>query len=120
MVWENVVNALIGIWFIIAPAVLQFSSNQPMTWTSVIGGLILLVLAGSASLNLTARRQSWIQVVNGLVGIWFIIAPWVLSFTGRAGDFWTSLILGIEALILSIWNLYIVSEPPVETRQHAH
>jgi SPW repeat len=49
MVWQNVINALIGIWFIIAPAVLPFPNDVAMAWTSVIGGVILLVLAGSAA-----------------------------------------------------------------------
>jgi hypothetical protein len=73
--------------------------------TSIIGGIILLVLAGSAALVPGARRQVWIQYVTGLVGIWFIIAPWVLSFVSQPGELWTSLILGIIALILSARDL---------------
>jgi uncharacterized integral membrane protein len=103
MVWQNVVNALIGIWFIIAPFSLAFTSNAAEMWTSIIGGVILLVLAGAAALNEKARRQVWIQYVDGLVGVWFIIAPWVLSFTARAGELWTSLIGGVIVLVLSAW-----------------
>jgi|SRR5579864_1409785 len=118
MLWQNVVNALIGIWFIIAPAVLPFPDNAVTAWTSVIGGVILLVLAGSAALSEGARRRVWIQIVTGLVGIWFIVAPWVLSFTARPGNFWTSLVLGIVALNLSIWDLEGL--PKAASTQHSH
>ena len=78
------------------------------------------LLAGSAALNEMARRQRWIQYADALVGIWFIVAPWALSFAGRTGDFYTFLILGIVALILSVWNLYILSEAPAKSAQRAH
>lgn len=103
MVWQNVVNALLGIWFIIAPFSSSFTANTGETWTSIIGGAILLILAGSAAASPGARRQVWIQYVDGLVGIWFIIAPWILSFAGEPAELWTSLIPGIVALILSGW-----------------
>jgi hypothetical protein len=118
MVWRNVVNALIGIWFIVSPAVLPFRNDTAMAWTSVIGGAILLVLAGSAALMEGARRQVWLQVVTGLVGIWFIIAPWVLAFTSDPGTFWTSLILGIVALILSIWDFEVLPRTAAVQQSH--
>ncbi|SRR5579871_502621 len=103
MLWQNVVNALIGIWFIIAPFSLGFVANASEMWTSIVGGAILLVLAGAAALNEAARRQTWIQYVNGLVGIWFIVAPWFVSFANRAADMYSSLIGGIIVLVLSAW-----------------
>ncbi len=105
MIWQNVVNALLGIWFIVAPFSLSFTGNTGETWASVIGGVILLLLAGTAALRTGARRQVWIQYVDGLVGIWFIIAPWALSFTGEPRVFLTSLIPGIVVLLLSAWLL---------------
>lgn len=119
MMWRNTLNALIGIWFIIAPAVLPFDNDNAMAWTSVIGGLILLILAGDAVLSEDARRRAWLQYVTGLVGIWFIIAPWVLSFTTRSGDFLTSLILGIVALVLSAWDLGALPRTAA-VEQHSH
>lgn len=124
MVWRNIVNGVIGIWFIISPYVLGYTGDAGRTWTSIIGGIILLVLAGSAAFNGRVRQQSWIQYVDGLVGIWFIIAPWVLLFTTKRADFWTSLVLGIIALILSAWSLDALPRtrdvPGTGTQQHAH
>jgi len=122
MVWRNVVNALIGIWFIISPVVLGYSVRSGQMVTTIIGGIILLVLAGSAALADEARGASWIQYITGLVGIWFIFAPWVLSFVNRPGEFWMSFILGIIALVLSAWSLASVprtAEPPAKPQMHS-
>jgi len=110
MMWPNVVNALVGIWFIIAPFTLGFSGNGGEMWTSIIGGVILLILAGWAVFSEEARRQTaWIQYVTGLVGIWFIIAPWVLSVATKPGELWTSLVGGIIVLVLSAWFVFGVT-----------
>jgi thiosulfate reductase cytochrome b subunit len=100
MRWANLVNALLGIWFIVAPYALVFTSRPVEMWTSIAGGIILLVLAGWAVFSEDARRRAWVQYVNGLVGIWFIIAPFVLALTARP-QLWTSLIGGAIVLVLS-------------------
>jgi VIT1/CCC1 family predicted Fe2+/Mn2+ transporter len=46
MTWPNVVNALIGLWFVIAPFVLGYSGQTGAMWTSIVGGAILFVLGG--------------------------------------------------------------------------
>ena len=122
MVWRNVIDALIGIWFIISPLMLGYSVRSGQMVTTIIGGIILLVLAGSAVFSDEARRQGWIQYVTGLVGIWFIFAPWVLSFVNRPGEFWTSFVLGIIALVLSAWSLESVPRtvaPPARPQMHS-
>lgn len=105
MVWQNVVIALLGAFFIVAPIRAGFAGDVAQIWTAMIGGLILLVLAGTAVLNAQARQQVWIQYVNGLVGLWFVIAPWVLSFAMKPAP----LIGGLIVLILSAWLAFGVS-----------
>lgn len=116
MVWANVVNALLGIWFIIAPFVLAFQDHPNAMWTSIVGGIILLILAGWAVLDETARKQKWIQYVNGLVGIWFILFPFVYAMTGTPVVLWTSLIGGAVALVLSAWLAFGVLAREVPAR----
>ncbi|MCL6551761.1 MAG: SPW repeat protein [Firmicutes bacterium] len=108
MVWANVVNALVGIWFIIAPFVLAYSDQRAAMWLSLLGGAILLVLAGWAVVNEAARKQRWVQYVNGLVGIWFIIFPFVFALTTRPNVTWTSVVGGLIALVLSAWLAFSV------------
>jgi uncharacterized membrane protein YdcZ (DUF606 family) len=116
MMWANVVNALIGLWFAIAPFVLHYQEPTVAMWTSIVGGLILLVLAGWAVFDESARKQKWIQYVNGLVGIWFIIFPFAFGFTGLLNILWTSLIGGALALVLSAWLAFGVLAKEAPTR----
>lgn len=100
MRWANVVNALVGIWFIVAPYVLGVATRPAVQWTSIVGGILLLVLAGWAALSEEARKQAWLQYVTGLIGIWFIVAPFALSLAARR-EVWTSILGGAIALVLS-------------------
>jgi hypothetical protein len=103
MIWQSVVCQLIGIWFIVAPFVFRFAQSPARIWTSVVGGVILFILAGAATDDIRTRRQVWIQYVNGLVGIWFVVAPWVLSFTGEPWGSWMSVTGGLLTAGLSTW-----------------
>jgi hypothetical protein len=103
MVWATVVTAFIGIWFVIAPWVLGFASHSAMIATSIVGGGILLVLGGLAILYAPAFRETWLYVLTAAVGVWFAIAPWVLSESNRTGTLWTSLLGGLTVVILSTW-----------------
>jgi uncharacterized integral membrane protein len=116
MMWANVVNALVGLWFIIAPFAMAYQDTPNAMWTSIVGGLILLILAGYAVLNEPARKQKWIQYVNGLVGIWFILFPFVHTMSARPGILWTSLIGGALALVLSAWLAFSVLAKEVPAR----
>lgn len=43
--WLNVINILAGIWLIVSPWVLGFTSNTTALWNAVILGIIVLVIA---------------------------------------------------------------------------
>lgn len=43
--WLNVVNIVAGIWLIISPFVLGFTTNTAAMWNAIILGIIVLVIA---------------------------------------------------------------------------
>lgn len=109
MVWANGVNALLGIWFIIAPFVLGFGNRPAAMWASIIGGAVLLILAGWAVFDEKMRHQAWVQYVNGLVGIWFIIFTYVYAdVAGVAHLRWTTIAGGLVAAVLCAWLVFSV------------
>jgi hypothetical protein len=48
-------------------------------------------------------RQNWLHVLTAAVGVWFTLAPWVLSESNRTDTLWTSLLGGATVVILSTW-----------------
>lgn len=43
--WVSWLNALVGLWTLISPWVYNYSGNQGMTWSSVITGIVVVVLS---------------------------------------------------------------------------
>jgi hypothetical protein len=98
---RSTVNALIGVWFIIAPWIVGFSDNSGAVWTNVIFGLIQLVVSfwGYEKPGWCAW-QNWVSTITGLL---FIIFPFAFTLTN--GEVWSSVILGLITTIFSLWNL---------------
>lgn len=92
-------NFLLGIWLIISPWVLNFTSSAAK-WDELAIGIAVLVLAAIREI---APRAQWISFLNGLVGIWAIISPIFISFL-LPKAYWNSIILGIIVAILAFWN----------------
>jgi hypothetical protein len=44
--------------------------------------------------------MQWLSGINALAGIWMIISPWVLGFSGDGRPTWSAVIIGIIVLVL--------------------
>ncbi|MCL5961511.1 MAG: SPW repeat protein [Chloroflexi bacterium] len=52
----------------------------------------------------------WIAVI---LGIWLIISPWVLNFSGDQPAIWNAVIVGIISLIAGLYGAFFVRRPGV-------
>lgn len=92
-------NFLLGIWLVISPWILSYASSAAK-WDQLGIGIAVLILAAIREI---APRAQWISFLNGLVGVWAIIAPIFISFLlPRA--YWNSIIVGIVVALLAFWN----------------
>jgi hypothetical protein len=99
----NWVVALVGIWEGLAPFILGYSDIAAAVWNAIIVGLIVLVLAVWSALTdspTTAKTLDWINVA---VGIWLIIAPFVLGYSIVTIAMWNAIIVGAVIAALEIW-----------------
>jgi hypothetical protein len=98
---RNVLSALIGLWFIIAPWAVGFSDHSGAVWVSLIFGIVQLLVSlwayGKSGWNVW---QNWVTVITGIL---FIILPFSSSLS--SGETWASVILGLLTVIFSFWNL---------------
>ncbi|AUO14691.1 SPW repeat protein [Priestia megaterium] len=104
---RGILNALIGAWFIIAPWVIDFSNQSGALWSSIIFGIIQLIVSLWGYDK--PGWRSWLNWISVITGVWFVIFPVIYSLTN--GELWSTLILGLFTIISSLWNLGSNSKP---------
>ncbi len=101
--WASGLNALAGIWVIIAPFVLGYSVVTGVAKTNdVVVGFVVLVLAAIRFFG--AYIQAWLSWINALLGLWLIIAPFVLGYSPVQAAMVNDIIMGIIIAVLATWS----------------
>jgi len=100
MTWTSWVNAVAGLWLIISPFIIGYATAQAL-WNDIIVGLAVGVVSLVRALSKNMSSTRWIVWLNSILGIWLIIAPFVLVF-GMAIEGWNSVIMGIIVAILGL------------------
>lgn len=72
--WAQVVNAVLGLWLMAAPAVLDY--GVPAQTNDRIVGPVIATFAIVAWWEATRVVRLW----NLPVGLWLIVAPWILGY----------------------------------------
>lgn len=110
--WQDWVNLVVGLWLFISPW-LGLGELSSAAWNSWILGAAIAIFA-IAALSLPKKWEEWVNVV---LGIWVIIAPFVLGFSTESGAMWNHLIVGVLVLIVALWALQspVHREVPVQT-----
>ena len=115
--WRDWVMLVLGAWLFLSPWILGFATGVPVgaeavagptaaAWNAWIVGVVVAVLAIWA-IAMFAEWQDWL---NGILGVWLIIAPWVLGFGGLAAAAWNHVIVGLLVLVLAAWELWEVRQ----------
>lgn len=86
--WTQIVNALLGLWLMAAPAVLAYGSAAQTN--DRIAGPLAVTFAVVAIWEAT-RSVRW---GNLLLGLWLVLAPWVLDYGATASTL-NSIIVGV-------------------------
>ena len=99
----NWLVVVLGVWEVLSPFILGTSHFAGALWDALILGIALVILAGWAALSqqaTTAKLLSWINVV---LGVWLIVAPFIVRYSGHATALWNDIIVGIIVAVLSVW-----------------
>ncbi|WP_259394366.1 SPW repeat protein [Priestia aryabhattai] len=92
---------MIGIWFIIAPWVIGFSDQSGALWSSIIFGIIQVIVSLWGYDK--PGWNSWQNWISTITGVWFVIFPFIYSLT--KGEVWSGVILGLITIVFSLWSL---------------
>ena len=96
-------DMLAGLWLILAPFILGYSTNPAALWNNLIVGSAVVILAG-IRVGERGYRMVWPSWVNFILGLWLIISPYVLSFSTDDRAMRNTIALGVIIAILAAWS----------------
>lgn len=113
--WTNaklcdVANLILGAILFLSPWIVQYPAGHA-TQNAWISGLVIAVLS-IAALSAFAVWEEWLNLI---VGLWVLVSPWVLKFTGTTAQS-IHVVIGIIVAVLAAVELYLLSQrPPRQT-----
>lgn len=93
--WARFVNAALGVWLIVAPAVLGYGA--PASINDRIVGPVAVACALIAIWEVT-RPVRW---VNLGLALWLLVAPWLLGYWDWQAAIINSLVVGAVMALMS-------------------
>jgi hypothetical protein len=110
--WQDWLTLVLGAWLFVSPFWMDAYASTASTaaWNSYIFGALVFIFACAA----LANRKIWEEWVNLAIGIWIVIAPFVLGFYGsHLGTAWNHWIVGAVVAIDALW---VIGQTPSHTR----
>ena len=96
--WTSGINLILGLWLLISPWAIGYIAKESRL-NEVIVGAVIFVLSWIRLVNRSRTGvPSWL---NFLIGIWLIIAPFVMHYM-TMGQKWNSIVVGIIVALLGI------------------
>lgn len=90
-------TGFLGLVSLLAPFAFGYTDNGGALWTSLIIGVLLV--GDSILEGLAEGKQRWEYIAAVVLGIVAVIAPFILGFTTVTAALWTSIVVGIIAVI---------------------
>lgn len=92
--WQDWAMPLLGAWLFLSPFWMNAyaSISSVAAWNAYVLGVLVVALAWGA----LTRPQRWEEWLNLALGIWLIIAPFLLGFfVSESGAAWNQIIVGL-------------------------
>lgn len=97
--WMSGLNIILGIWVLVSPWVLNFSTSTSKV-NSVIFGVLIILLG---VIREAAPKTNWSSWINFLVGIWLVVSPFMLQINSTAA-YWNLIVFGVIVAVSSYAN----------------
>ncbi|MDW8443578.1 MAG: SPW repeat protein [Acetobacteraceae bacterium] len=98
---------LIGLALALTPWLFGFAAETVPAWTAWATGAVM-ALSGVAALASFAFAASWVALV---AGVWSILAPWLLTFSGETAATWSHVAAGALMAISAAAALWYEYQP---------
>jgi len=100
--------ALVGLWEVIAAFVLGYAAATTAFWDAIIVGIALIVLGAWAALSNQETADKTLDWINVVLGVWLILAPFVLGYSAIVAAMWNDIIVGIVVAVLAVWAAVVI------------
>ena len=104
----NGVNAALGVILLVSPWLIGFEAQRLATWTAIIGGAVIAIMAVAAFM----RLLEWEEWINLVAGLCVAASPWLIGFTAVAGATWTHNIIGVLVALLAAFEIWRMRGTP--------
>ncbi|MFC7399987.1 SPW repeat protein [Chelatococcus sp. GCM10030263] len=95
----------------LTPWVFGFTGEATAAWNAwIVGALMALVAIGA----LVAFAE-WEEWANGVLGVWAIISPWILGFSGITAAMASHVVISLIVAVLAAVELWTTHNRPVST-----
>ncbi|MFG2132892.1 SPW repeat protein [Streptomyces sp. NPDC048751] len=92
---------LLGLYCAASPWIVHYTTSQPPLVThNLIFGIAIGLLA--VGFTTTPERMYGLSWAMCAMGVWMIVAPWIVGDSPDAGVIWNNVVIGALALILGM------------------
>lgn len=109
--WQDGVNLVLGLWLFTSPWILDYAGTTAAGNAYVMGTGIVVFAAFAAYMP-----KAWEEVLNTLLGIWLVLAPFLLGFTAMTGIALHTVVVGVLVTAFAVWAMF--SDPQFYERWH--
>lgn len=99
--WQDVANMLLGLCLAISPWAMGYADMPLAMGSAVIAGLVLV----GFTLGAIVMPRAWEEWGEVLVGLWMVVAPWLLRFADYRAAMLSSVVIGVLVIALAVWTL---------------
>lgn len=99
--WQDGANLLLGVWLFISPWLLGYAGSSA-AWNAYALGAGLAAFAALA----VYMPKAWQEAVNTALGIWLVVAPFVLNFEAMPRVSLHTVLVGIMVTAFAIWAMF--------------
>ena len=109
--WQDGANLLLGVWLFALPWLLgaflthaeadRYAGSSAALNAHVLGASLVAFAALAAYMP-----RAWQEAVNTVLGVWLVVAPFVLDFDGMPRLALLTVLIGILATAFAIWAMF--------------
>lgn len=107
----DIANIVAGLALQASPWLFGFATESQAAWNAWIVGAAIAVIAAVA-LYAFHEEEEWVNLV---LGIWAVVAPWVLGFSAVTTAMWVHVVVGIIVAVLATASIWFTHNRPLST-----